>query len=363
MNIFKSNPTYQTTRQQSMADPRMAAAQDTIISQLFGTDGAAGILSTPRAVPLYEDYIAGLDELQRQAIDQTREQIIGTRDPETGALVSGGTGIGGYQPLLAQAQTALSDSTGIYDPASAAGFRDEFADQVINRARMDIQDQADRQRRDLAAQAVSRGAFGGAREAVERGQINLGEQRAIGDVSARVGSEAERFAQQQAQSAFEAQQRRQAGAAGQLTGLAGTAQGMARGDINQLFAMGGQDAALQQRLLSAQLQGQQEMINQPFEDVKFATGILAGLPSFGQTQLTTTPVQQPSPFSQIAGLGIAGLGVAGQLGYRPFGPDTFTMGGGSDQGTSSLGTLDNMFNQDGGFNLSSVFDTDNFMRN
>lgn len=318
MNIFQSTPLDRTTRVQTMADPRMAAAQDTVLSRLFGVDGAAGILSTPRAIPLYEQYVQGFDPLQQAAIEQTREQVIGTRDPLTGELVSGGTGIGGYQNFLDQSQANLQGSTATYDPASAAGFRNEFADQVIDRARMDIQDQADRQRRDLAARAVSQGAFGGAREAVERGQINLGEQRAIGDVSARVGAEAERFAQQQAQSAFEAQQRRQAGAAGQFAGLAGQAQSMGMNQLNQLMGAGSMSQAQNQRVLDAQLRGQTEMINQPFQDVQFATGILSGLPSFGTTQLQTKPVEQPNIVSQLAGLGIAGATIADTFGYNPF---------------------------------------------
>lgn len=318
-NLFRSDPTYQTTRTQTLADPRMSAAQDLLVNRLFGVEGAPGILSAPRAVPLYEQYVAGMGDLSQAAMDRARTQILGTTDPVTGEQV-GGTGIGGYQSFLDQAQGALKASTGQYDPTSAAGFRDEFTTQVIDRAKRDIGEQADLQRRNLAAQAVSRGAFGGAREAVERGLISGREQRAVGDVSARLGSEAERYAQQQAQQAFESQQRRQAGAAGQLAGLAGQAQRMGIAELGQLTGFGGMGQAQEQRVLDAILKGQQEQIAQPMEDVKFATGVLAGLPSFGGTQLQTTPVNQPSVFSQLAGLGIAGLGVAGNLGYQPFAP-------------------------------------------
>lgn len=301
-SLFQSNPTYQTTRTQTLADPRMSAAQDLLVNRLFGVEGAPGILSAPRAIPLYEQYVAGLDPLQEQAMQ------LGT------------AGVGAYQPLLQQAETALQGVTAQYDPASAADFRDEFTTQVIDRAKRDIGEQADLQRRNLAAQAVSRGAFGGAREAVERGMISAREQQAVGDVSARLGSEAERYAQQQAQQAFERAQGRGITAAGQLASLAGAGQRLGQADIGQLMTLGGTGQAQQQRILNAMLQGQQEQIAQPMEDVKFATGILAGLPSFGGTQLQTTPVNQPSVFSQLAGLGIAGLGLAGDLGYQPFAP-------------------------------------------
>lgn len=310
METFLNAPEgYQTTRTETLTDPRMAEAQNLILNQLFGTDGGQGILSTPKAVPTYEDFVAGLDPAAKSALDLIQQQVTG---PDA-------AGIGGYQDFLQQASTAAGSGRGMYDPSSAKAFRDEFTDQVIDRARMDIEEQADRQRRDLAARAVSQGAFGGARQAIESGQINLAEQRAVGDVSARLGSEAERFAQQQAQQAFESAAGRDLSAAGQMAGLAGAAQQLGMGDITSLLQAGQVGQGQTQAELSAQLRGLTETINQPYEQVGYATGILSGLPSFGGTQLTTAPVNEPNQLSQILGLGIAGLSAADKAGYDPFG--------------------------------------------
>lgn len=305
MDIFQSTPNYTTTRTEAFADPNIAAGTQAITGQLFGVDGGQGILSTPRDVPLYQEFVAGLSPLEQQA--QSLAQ----------------TGVGAYQPFLQQAGAAATGSMGMYDPSSAGAFRDEFTEQVINRALQDISEQGELQRRQLSSQAVRSGAFGGSREGVERALTRQGEMRAAGDISARLRSEGERFAQSQARGAFEDAARRQQQGAGILSNLAAGAQRMGQADVSQLAALGGLSREQAQRLLDAELKGIKEVIDQPYQDVQFATGILSALPEGQTTKLVTAPQDQASKVSQIAGLLTALYGGAKAAGVENPVSDSF----------------------------------------
>jgi hypothetical protein len=81
-------------------------------------------------------------------------------------------------------------------------------------------------------------------------------------------------------------------------------------DIKTVEAMGARDQALQQAILDAQRQSNQQLYQMPYEQYSFLSDIYKGTPSSQQvTQISQQ--QDPSIFQQIAGLGIAGLSAAG----------------------------------------------------
>ncbi len=128
------------------------------------------------------------------------------------------------------------------------------------------------------ARATGAGAFGGYREGIERGELNRNLMTQMGDIQA-MGS----------QRAFEqgAQQAR-------------LAQGLQ-------MQYGGQQQALEQQRLS---QGYQDFMNQqryPYQQLEFMSNILRGTP-MGTVQ--TMYSQPPSPFSQLAGLGLGAYGAS-----------------------------------------------------
>ena len=96
----------------------------------------------------------------------------------------------------------------------------------------------------------------------------------------------------------------------QQAGLGQLQQQLGLQDIKAVEAMGGRDQALQQAILDAQRQTNQQLYQMPYEQYSFLSDIYKGTPS---SQMVTQISQQqdPSTFQQIAGLGIAGLSAAG----------------------------------------------------
>lgn len=159
----------------------------------------------------------------------------------------------------------------------------------------------------LADQAVRSGAFGGARFGVQQAE----SQRNLRDVQARTAADINQRAFQQALQQAQAQRQRESQAAGQFGTIAGQQmqlgsqgiQGLLQaGQLGQTQAQAGRDIAFED------FQRQQ---NFPFEQARFAAGILGGMP-----QPVTTFTQQPTAGTgqRLLGLGIAGIGAAGQAG-------------------------------------------------
>ena len=159
----------------------------------------------------------------------------------------------------------------------------------------------------LADQAVKSGAFGGARFGVQQAE----SQRNLRDVQARTAADINQRAFQQALQQAQAQRQRESQAAGQFGNIAGQQmqlgsqgiQGLLQaGQLGQTQAQAGRDIAFED------FQRQQ---NFPFEQARFAAGILGGMP-----QPVTTFQQTPTAGTgqRLLGLGIAGIGAAGQAG-------------------------------------------------
>ena len=159
----------------------------------------------------------------------------------------------------------------------------------------------------LSDQAVKSGAFGGARFGVQQAE----QQRNLRDVQARTAADINQRAFQQALGQAQAQRQRESQAAGQFGNIAGQQmqlgtqgiQGLLQaGQLGQTQAQAGRDIAYED------FQRQQ---NFPFEQARFAAGILGGMP-----QPVTTFTQQPTAGTgqRLLGLGIAGIGAAGQAG-------------------------------------------------
>lgn len=394
---------------QQLLDPTIKGAREAIFDALFR--GPTPVAKTAVEVPQYERYVA-----------PTRAETQDIQRRILGATGSTGTGIGGYLPFLEGAEAGLTSAqgmisgagadlailpglaqqqadiarqyttqaapllqqgvgsfeeaaelargaTGMYDPSMAAGFRSDFEQAVIDRARQDIARSGDIARRDIAAQAVAQGAYGGSREAVERALTREAEFEQLGDVSERLRLQGEAAAQQQAQQAFEAAQARQMGAgqaiaqtgaqqlaaagqtqalgaqlagilgstagqrlqaaqaeaqfgqatgqtAAQMAGLAAQRRELAAADLSQALGITQMQQAAEQARLDAELRGQQEQALEPMRRIGFAADIVAGQPAGGTVaQFTQTPETGTSA-SEYLGTGIALLG-AGRA-YNPF---------------------------------------------
>ena len=244
--------------------------------------------------------VIGFTDPQTQAI----ARLTGGVDPVTGEQYE--SMMGAYKPYLDRAEqvfetgvTSLEGSQGLYDPQSYKEFYDPFVEDVIETSQADIADALARERGRIAAEAGSRGAFGSRRDLMEGEAIgrSAAEEAKLG---AQLRSAAYTGAQQQAQSAFENQQKRGQTAAQLFQGL-GTgigalgeaAQSQGFQDVNTLFNTG----ALEQNQLQAeydvQRAGQLEEAYEPFARFSYMRDILSGVPSSG-TSLAASATPQAS---------------------------------------------------------------------
>lgn len=255
-----------------------------------------------RLAPFQEQYLKDIFA-QAKALQDTpqpfaEQQVAGLAGGQQAAIAAAMSGIGGYQPFL---QRAAQFS----DPSGVSQFFDPFQEQVVQQTLADIGEQGQIAQRQLGAQGVASGAFGGSRFGLAQSDL----ARRTLEQQARSAGQLRSAGFQQAQQAAQR--------AAQLQGALGqTAQQLGVQDINTLLGIG----SLQQRqeqagldVTRANLLAQQAL---PFQQVGFMSDIFRGVPALqGTVQQTTTPA--PSLGSQLLGLGIAGVGAAGQA--RGFG--------------------------------------------
>ena len=209
-------------------------------------------------------------------------------------------------PVTGEAkQVARTDAEGnVVREGGYKDFYDPFVEEVIDTQRADIQEALEREKRALGAKAGSMGAFGRRRDLIE-GQT-IGE--AIGEeakLAAQLRSAAYTGAQQQAQSAFENQQKRgiQAGQLFQGLGtgigaLGEAAQNLGFQDVNALFNIGQLEQGQLQREFDVQRAGQLEEAYEPFARFSYMRDILSGVPSSG-TSLAASATPTASPLANV----------------------------------------------------------------
>ena len=316
MDPETGEPMYQAADGTYTTDPAMAVT-DQYGEPIFATEGG---VAAPDVI--------GFTDPQTQAI----ARLTGGVDPVTGEQYE--SMVGSYQPYLDRAEevfetgvTSLEGSQGMYDPEGqivydtdpttgvrtprldASGqpireggykkFYDPFVEDVIETSQADIADALTRERGRIGAEAGARGAFGSRRDLMEGEAIGRSSAEE-GKLAAQLRSAAYTGAQQQAQSAFENQQKRGQTAAQLFQGL-GTgigalgeaAQSQGFQDINTLFNTG----ALEQQQLQAeydvQRAGQLEEAYEPFARFSYMRDILSGVPSSG-TSLSAAATPQAS---------------------------------------------------------------------
>ena len=96
----------------------------------------------------------------------------------------------------------------------------------------------------------------------------------------------------------------------QQAGLGQLVQDMYGRDIQQLEAFGGRNQAYNQAILDAARMNAMQMYQMPYQQLGFLSDIYKGVPG-SQQSITVSGQSSPSPFQQVAGLGIAGLSALG----------------------------------------------------
>ena len=266
-SIFKPNTTVVQAPQQSSTSYDIPEYFKEIQERTLRT--AENVFSQPYTA--YQGQrIAPLNPMEEAAANVYTNQIL----PESGQLAAIG------------AQT--------YDANTAATYANPYEQQVISGALGDLGEAYGQTQKQMNAQAIGAGAFGGSRQGIEN---VLGRERyldTVGDTSARLRqagfeSGANRFAQDRAA--------QMSGATTQLGALQSASAGLA--------GFGTQARGIAQAGLA---EGYRDFIEEREfggNQVKQMIGALSGAPirSYGEerTGYTTTPVAGPSTFGQVAG--------------------------------------------------------------
>ena len=285
------NPT-PTTVQQNLPSPYIEGALTALSERLLP------LLSTSSAIATstYAPKVAGINQFTQAGQQQVARQAgLGSLgfDPTTGAVttVGAGTGIAGYEPFLQQA-SAYSG------PNAYQQFMSPYQQQVIDTTLTEFDKQRQTALAGQQAQAVAGGAFGGAREGVQRAEYGAQTLQDRAALQAQLLQQGFGQAQQAAQTAFNQQQ-----------GLASLQPTLAGQQAQQLATLGGQASGYQQSILDAQATAAREAAFEPYTRYGLVgqqlTGLVGGFPT--QVQTYQQQPQPASPFQQFLGAGI-GLG-------------------------------------------------------
>lgn len=360
-------PVYQMEDGSTTLDPTQAAVDpDGNPVQFYETE--SGEFTTDASQAMVDQYGTPVFAVEGGV---AAPDVIGFTDPQIEAIMrlTGGvdpvTGeeyesmMGAYKPYLDSALetfetgvTAAEDSMGRYDPrgqivydtvtdpvtgeakqvarTDAEGnvvreggykdFYDPFVEDVIDTSKVDIREALEVERNRLGQEAGGLGAFGRRRDVLEGTATgkSAAEEAKLG---AQLRSAAYTGAQQQAQSAFENQQKR-GQTAGQLFQGLGTGIGalgeatQAAGfkDVNTLFNTGALEQAQLQKEYDVQRAGQLEEAYEPFARFSYMRDILSGVPSSG-TSLSAAATPQASFLG--GALSTANTIMGGQGGSNP----------------------------------------------
>jgi hypothetical protein len=202
-------------------------------------------------------------------------------------------GLGDYQQYLNQAQQYSG-------PQAYQQFMSPYQQQVMDTTLTEFDRQKQMGLAQQQAQAVAGGAFGGAREGVQRAEYGAQTLQDRAALQAQLLQQGFGQAQQQANTAFT-----------QQAGLASLQPTLVGQQIAGLSGLGQQQQAQQQAVLDAQATAAREAAFEPYTRYGLVGQQLTGLVGGFPTQVQTFNPQQPaSPLQSLlgAGAGIAGIG-------------------------------------------------------
>jgi hypothetical protein len=318
-----SQPTQTTTQTSNIPEYARPYVENMLAStqkQIYNEDMTGFRPYQPYSTNV-NDYVAGFSPLQQQA--QAATANLQTPDQyAAGSSLAGMSGLGSLGIAGRAAGAGQQYNQMAQDPSAMQGFMSPYMQNVV-----DYQKQSALRDFQVAqpmrqAQAVSKGAFGGSRQAIENAEAQRNLNTQLQGIQATGTQKAFEDAQRQQQ--FGAQ----LGLQGYGAALQGLGQaGQAAGTLGQL---GTQQLGAQQNIINLQSQAgaqqqaqEQQKINQSIQDYATAqqypymqlgimNAMLRGLPL--QSSTTQMYQAQPSTGQQLLGYGLGALGA-----YKAFG--------------------------------------------
>lgn len=225
---------------------------------------------------------------------------------------------GQYQPYLQGAanttQGVMGAQAGNFLTGNIGAYMNPYTQQVINTTMSDIDRARQMQQQQVNAQALSRGAFGGSRQAVAEAENN----RNFMDQQARTiaGLRQQGFdtAAGLMQRDFDREQQQQQlrlGAANQFANIGSLGQQLGLNQAQALGQVGGLQQQQQQRNLDVAKADFERQWNYPVQQLAIRQSALPAPNAFGSTQ--STPIFENNA-ATLAGLVGTGAGVAKNLG-------------------------------------------------
>jgi hypothetical protein len=205
-------------------------------------------------------------------------------------------GLGGYQQYLDQAQQYSG-------PQAYQQFMSPYQQQVIDTTLTEFDKQRQQAMAGQNAQAIAGGAFGGAREGIQRAEYGAQTLQDRSALQAQLLQQGFGQAQQAAGQAFQQQQ-----------GLASLQPQLLGSQIGAMSALGQQQQAQQQAVLDAQAGAAKEAAFEPYTRYGLVGQQLTGLAGGFPTQVQTyNPTQPASPLQTLLGTLTGAGGLAGKV--------------------------------------------------
>ena len=221
-------------------------------------------------------------------------------------------GLGDYQQYLTQAQQYsgpqayqqyLTQAQQYSGPQAYQQFMSPYQQEVIGTTLTEFDKQRQQALAQQQAQAVAGGAFGGAREGVQRAEYGAQTLQDRAALQAQLLQQGFGQAQQQAAQAFQ-----------QQTGLASLQPTLLGQQIAGITGLGQQQQAQQQAVLDAQAAAAREAAFEPYTRYGLVgqqlTGLVGGFPT---TVQTFNPQQPASPLQTALGTGVGLASIGGKL--------------------------------------------------
>ena len=232
------------------------------------------------------------------------------------------TGLGAYQPYLADAKTAATAATALTGTGAGTGagsiqsYMSPYQQQVIDATMADYDAQAAKSRLGLGAQAVAGGAFGAGRHGIAEAEFDALSNRGRAAQLANLRSTGFQQAAQRRQQDLQ----NQMGLTNLQTGLGQTAQDFGRAQIAGLGTLGATQQAQNQAVLDAQRQFATMAVQEPVNRMSLlgtgVTGLMGGMSPYA-TRIGEAPATpQSSPLATALGVGLTGADIYSRL-YRP----------------------------------------------
>ena len=247
--------------------------------------------------------------------------------PYTGARIAGFSpeeqaAMGGIANLVGMGQTYFNPAEALtYGQTQKFGdvaqqYMSPYQQAVVDVQKREAVRQAERGMQDIGASAVSRGGFGGSRQAILEAEASRNLQQQLGDIQTR-GSQA---AYETGMRAFEAQKERERAAASGLAALGQAAPKQALAELAALSGVGEAQRGLTQAGLDLGYQQFQEQQQYPYSLLGQYQSTVYGYPYQAYAQYQPTP--KASGLQNIAGV----LGAVGKI-AGPSGFGFFNTGG------------------------------------